>query len=87
MTEKDNLELLYIYEQSLLKSCTSKLLDSSNEVIHDNMLSVFDNIDEITRTIYRYLTKERIITQDKVNKIKKENLYEELDSMLLRINE
>ena len=55
MKEKENLKIIYLYEQNLLKSCTSKLLESSNEIIHDNILSIFDNIDELTRKLYNYL--------------------------------
>ncbi len=87
MKEKENLSTLYIYEQNLLKSCTTKLLESSNEIVHDNILSIFDNIDEINRKLYKYLLKQELIKKEKTTKKKKENLYEELDSMLLRINE
>lgn len=85
--EKENLSTLYIYEQNLLKSCTTKLLESSNEIIHDNILSIFDNVDEINRKLYKYLLKQELIKKEKTTKKKKEILYEELDSMLLRINE
>jgi len=87
MKETDNIKTLYIYEQNLLKSCTNKLLESSNEIIHDNILSIFDNIDELNRKLYKYLEKNNFIKKEKVTKRKKENLYEELDSLLLRINE
>ncbi len=87
MKEKENLSALYLYEQNLLKSVTSKLLESSNEIVHDNILSIFDNIDELTRTLYNYLLKHELITKEKTTKKKKEILYEELDSLLLRINE
>lgn len=87
MQEKDNVKLLYAYEQNLLKSCTEILLESSNEIIHDNILSIFDNIDEINRRLYKYLLKEQLIKKERITKRKKEDLYEELDSLLLRINE
>ena len=87
MEEKEIISTLYLYEQNLLKSCTNKLLESSNEIIHDNILSIFDNIDELNRKLYKYLLKNELIKKDKVTKKKKENLYEELDVMLLRINE
>lgn len=87
MKDKESLRALYIYEQNLLKSCTEKLIESSNEIIHDNILSIFDNIDEINRKLYNYLLKEEIITKEKTTKKKKEDLYEELDGLLLRINE
>ncbi|MGM9878571.1 MAG: hypothetical protein ACI31R_00870 [Bacilli bacterium] len=87
MNEKENLSTIYFYEQNLLKSCTSKLLESSNEIIHDNILSIFDNVDEINRILYKYLLKNDLIKKEKTTKKKKENLYEELDSLLLRINE
>ena len=84
---KENIRTLYLYEQNLLKTCTNKLLDSSNEIVHDNVLSIFDNIDEINRKLYNYLLKEELIIKEKTTKRKKEDLYEELDSLLLRINE
>lgn len=87
MKEQENIKTLYIYEQNLLKSCTTKLIESSNETIHDNILSIFDNIDELNRMLYKYLTKENIITKEKSSKKKKESLYEELDSLYLTINE
>jgi hypothetical protein len=84
---KENIRTLYLYEQNLLKTCTNKLLESSNEIVHDNILSIFDNIDEINRKLYNYLLKEELIIKEKTTKRKKEDLYEELDSLLLRINE
>lgn len=87
INEKEYLFSLYIYEQNLLKSCVDKLLASSNEVIHDNILSIFDNVDEINRTLYKYFLEEQLITKQRVTKKKKEILYEELDSLLLQINE
>lgn len=87
MNEKENLSTIYLCEQNLLKSCTSKLLESSNEIVHDNILSIFDNVDELNRTLYNYLLKNDFIKKEKTTKKKKETLYEELDSMLLRINE
>ena len=87
MKEKENLRTLYIYEQNLLKSTVSKLIESSNEIVHDSILSIFDNIDEINRKLYNYLLKEELIIKEKTTKKKKEELYEELDSLLLRINE
>lgn len=87
MKDKENIRTLYIYEQNLLKSCTTKLLEASNEVLHDNILSIFDNIDEINRKLYNYLLKEEMIVKDRTTKKKKEDLYEELDTLLLRINE
>ncbi len=71
----------------MLKSCVENLLESSNEIIHDNILNIFDNIDEINRRLYKYLLKEKFIKKERSTKRKKENLYEELDSLLLRINE
>ncbi len=87
MKEKDDIRSLYIYEQNMLKSCVENLLESSNEIMHDNILSIFDNIDEINRRLYKYLLKEKFIKKERITKRKKENLYEELDSLLLRINE
>ena len=87
MKEKESIRTLYLYEQNLLKSCVEKLIESSNEIVHDNILSIFDNIDEINRGLYNYLLKEELIIKEKTTKRKKEDLYEELDSLLLRINE
>ena len=87
MREQESIKTLYIYEQNLLKSCTTKLIESSNEIIHDNILSIFDNIDELNRTLYKYLIKENMIQKEKSSKKKKESLYEELDSLYLTINE
>lgn len=87
MKEKENLRTLYIYEQNLLKSTVSKLIESSNEIVHDSILSIFDNIDEINRKLHNYLLKEEMITRERTTKKKKEDLYEELDNLLLRINE
>ena len=87
MKDSENIKTIYFYEQNLLKSIVTKLLDSSNEIIHDNILSIFDNTDEINRKLYNYLVKEGLIIKDKLPKKKKEDLYEELDEMLLRINE
>lgn len=85
--EKENLSTLYIYEQNLLKSCTDKLIESSNEIIHDNLLNIFDIVDEINRRLHKYLLKQELIKAEKATTRKKEMLYEELDGMLLRINE
>lgn len=85
--EKENLSTLYIYEQNLLKSCTDKLIESSNEIIHDNLLNIFDIVDEINRRLHKYLLKQELIKTEKTTTRKKEMLYEELDGMLLRINE
>ena len=87
MRENETLMTIYLYEQNLLKTLTLKLLDSSNEVVHDNILSMFDNVDELTRKLYNYLKKNNMIVQNKVSRKKKESLYEELDEMLCRINE
>ena len=83
----DNIKELYLYEQNLLKSCTSKLLESSNDSVHDNILNVFDNIDEINRKLNKFLKEQEIIYIEKTTRKKKEELFEELDAMLLRINE
>lgn len=85
--EKEKLSTLYIYEQNLLKSCTDKLIESSNEIIHDNLLNIFDIVDEINRRLHKYLLKQELIKTEKTTTRKKEMLYEELDGMLLRINE
>lgn len=87
MKEKENLMTLYLYEQNLLKTLTTKLLESSNEIVHDNILSIFDNIDELNRMLYKYLINNQLITKERVSSKKKEILYEQLDTLLLRINE
>lgn len=87
MKEKENLMTLYLYEQNLLKTLTTKLLESSNEIVHDNILSIFDNIDELNRTLYKYLINNQLITKERASSKKKELLYEQLDTLLLRINE
>ena len=61
MKEKENLLTLYLYEQNLLKTLTTKLLESSNEIIHDNILSIFDNIDELNRLLNNYLLNHELI--------------------------
>lgn len=87
MSEKENLLTIYIYEQNLLKSCTSKLLEASSEQLHDNLLNIFDEIDDLNRILYKYLLKNDLIKKERITKKKKEALYEQLDAMLLRINE
>ena len=87
MKEKEGLKALYFYEQNLLKSSAAKLIESSNDVVHDNVLSIFDNIDEINRCLYSYLLSKNLVSREKTTRQKKENLYEELDELLLRINE
>ena len=87
MNEKENLSTIYIYEQNLLKSCTNKLIELSSEELHDNLLSIFDEIDELNRKLYNYLLKHELIKKERTTRKKKEALYEELDTMLLRINE
>ncbi len=87
MKEKENVMTLYLYEQNLLKTLTTKLLESSNEIVHDNVLSIFDNIDELNRMLHKYLINNQLITKEIVSSKKKELLYEQLDTLLLRINE
>lgn len=87
MNEKENLLSLYIYEQNLLKSCTNKLLESSSEEVHDNLLNIFDEVDDLNRKLYNYLLKNDLIKKERITKKKKEALYEELDNLLLKINE
>lgn len=87
MKEKESLRALYFYEQNLLKNIVVKLIESSNDVVHDNILSIFDNVDEINRRLYAYLLSDNLISREKTTKKKKEDLYGELDSLLLRINE
>ena len=83
----EQINSLYIREQNLLKSSVEKLIESSNEIVHDNILSVFDNIDEINRKLYNYLKEKEFIKNKYINKNKKEQKYEELDSLLLKVGE
>ena len=64
MNEKENLLSLYIYEQNLLKSCTNKLLESSSEEVHDNLLNIFDEVDDLNRKLYNYLLKNDLIKKE-----------------------
>ncbi len=86
MNEIDNLESIYLYEKNLLKSCTNMLIESSTEDLHDYILSIFDEVDELTRKIYKYLEINNKITKDRISKQKKESLYEELDAYLIEMN-
>ena len=86
MDIKDNLKSIYIYEQNLLKTICDKMLDSSSDEVHDYLLSVFDETDELVRMIYKYLLKSKYIEKEKIIKKEKENLYEKLDSLFLQIN-
>jgi len=87
MNEKENLSTIYIYEQNLLKSCTNKLIESSSEQVHDYILSIFDEIDELNRKLYKYLLKNNLIKKERINRKKREDLFEELDNLYLRINQ
>ena len=87
MKDKEILSTIYFYEQNLLKSCANKLLYSSSEIIHDNILNIFDNVDELNRILYKYFLKNNYITREIITKRKKETIYEELDGLLLMINE
>lgn len=87
MQELENIKTLYIYEQNLLKTCTNNLLEAYDENLHDNILSIFDNIDELNRKLKSYIKQKSNIKKEPISKKKKENLYEELDNMLLRISD
>ena len=86
MNEIDNIESIYLYEKNLLKSCTNILLETSTEELHDYILSIFDEVDEVTRKIYKYLEKSNKISKDRISNKKKESLYEELDTYLIEMN-
>ena len=86
MQELENIKTLYIYEQNLLKTCTNKLLEAWDENLHDNILLIFDNIDELNRKLHNYIKDNTNIKKESLSKKKKETLYEEFDSMLLRIS-
>lgn len=87
MQELENIKTLYIYEQNLLKTCTNNLLEAYDENLHDNILSIFDSIDELNRKLKSYIKQKSNIKKESISKKKKENLYEELDNMLLRISD
>ena len=82
---EDKINALYIIEQNIFRSNAEKLILSSNEIVHDNILAMFDNIDEINRKLLNFLKEKEIITDKYINKKKKDNKYEELDSMLLKV--
>lgn len=86
MDIKDNLISIYIYEQNLLKTISSKLLECTSDEVHDYILSIFDEIDDLNRKIYKYLTKNKYIEKEKTSKKEKEQIYEKLDSLYLEIN-
>lgn len=87
MQELENIKTLYIYEQNLLKTCTTNLLEAYDENLHDNILSIFDSIDELNRKLKSYIKQKSNLKKELISKKKKENLYEELDNMLLRISD
>lgn len=87
MKNNESLLTIYICEQNLLKNCTEKLIKSKDEKIHDYILNIFDSIDEINRKLYKYINKNSFTKEIKANKNIVEELYEELDSLYLRINE
>lgn len=86
MDIKDNLISIYIYEQNLLKSITDKLINCNSDEVHDYILSIFDEIDDLNRNIYKFLIKNKYLEKEKTSKKEKEQLYEKLDSMYLEIN-
>ena len=86
MNIKDNLISIYIYEQNLLKSTSEKLLNCNSDEVHDYILSIFDEIDDINRILYKFLVKSKYKEKEKTSKKEKEELYEKLDSMYLEIS-
>lgn len=86
MDIKENLISIYIYEKNLLKSTTNKLLECTSDIVHDYILNVFYELDELNRYIYNYLIKNKYIEKEKTSKKEKNQIYEELDSLYLRIN-
>ena len=86
MNIKDNLISIYISEQNLLKKVTEKLLDCTSDEVHDYILSIFDEIDDINRKLYKFLVKSKYIEKEKTSKKEKEEIYEKLDSLYLEIN-
>lgn len=87
MKDLENIETLYLYEQNLLKNCANNLIEASDEILHDNLLCIFDNVDELNRKLLKYLKTKKEIKKEQINRKQKEYLYEELDSLLLKINE
>lgn len=86
MDTKENLISIYIYEKNLLKTTTNKLLECTSDTVHDYILNIFDELDELNRYIYNYLISNKYIEQDQKSKKEKNQIYEELDSLYLRIN-
>ena len=86
MDIKENLISIYIYEQNLLKTICNKMLESSIDEVHDYLLSIFDETDELIRKLYTFLIKNKYIEKEKIIKKEKEELYEKLDSLFLKIN-
>lgn len=82
---EDKINALYIREQNIFKSTAEKIILSSNEIVHDNILAMFDNIDEINRKLLKFLKDKEVITDKYINKRKRDNKYEELDFMLLKV--
>ena len=86
MDINDNLKSIYIYEQNLLKTICNKMLDSSLDEVHDYLLSIFDEIDELIRIIYKFLTENKYLEKEKINKREKAWLFEKLDGLFLEID-
>ena len=86
MNIKDNFMSIYIYEQNLLKTTADRLLECNSDLVHDYILNIFDELDELNRKIYKFLIKNRYLEKEKTKKREKEQIYEELDSLYLNIN-
>lgn len=86
MDIKDNFMSIYIYEQNLLKTTADRLLECNSDLVHDYILNIFDELDELNRKIYKFLIKNRYLEKEKTKKREKEQIYEELDSLYLNIN-
>ena len=63
----------------MLKTITSKLLECKSDEVHDYVLSIFDELDEINRDLYKYLLKEKYLENEKTSAKGKSILYEKLD--------
>lgn len=86
MDTKDNLISIYINEQNLLKKVADKLLECTSDEVHDYILSIFDELDDLNRKIYKFLIRNKYLEQEKTSKKEKEQIYEELDSLYLTIS-
>ena len=86
MKEKEIMKSIYFSEQNILKSVANDLLECRSNGVHDNLLNIFDDIDELNRKIYKYLIMKKYIPQEKITKQRKKIVFEQLDELYLGIN-